>query len=42
MRQTLLTIMAVFSFLGLFSNAQATTAIKKVAPTFWWAGMKNP
>ena len=32
--------MALFAFLGLHS-AKATV-VKKVAPTFWWAGMKNP
>lgn len=31
--------MAVFSFLGFKTPVQAS--IKKVAPTFWWAGMKN-
>lgn len=40
MKQTLLTIMALLSFLGLSNPVQAT--IKKIAPTFWWAGMKNP
>lgn len=39
MKQTLLIIMAVFSFLGFNTPVQAS--IKKVAPTFWWAGMKN-
>lgn len=39
MKQTLLIIMAVFSFLGFKTPVQAS--IKKVAPTFWWAGMKN-
>lgn len=24
------------------SSAFAANAIKKVAPAFWWAGMKNP
>lgn len=40
MRRTLLTLMTVFSFLGLINPLQAK--IKKVAPTFWWADMKNP
>lgn len=40
MKQIVLTLMAVFSFLGLANPMQA--AIKKVAPTYWWAGMKNP
>lgn len=31
--------MAVLSFLGFKSPVQAS--IKKVAPAFWWAGMKN-
>ena len=39
MKQALLTIMAVLSFLGFGNPIQA--AITKVAPTFWWAGMKN-
>lgn len=39
MKQTLLIIMAVFSFLGFKIPVQAS--IKKVAPTFWWVGMKN-
>lgn len=39
MKQTLLIIMAVLSFLGFKAPVQAS--IKKVAPTFWWAGMKN-
>lgn len=39
MKQTLLIIMAVFSFLGFKTPVQAS--IKKVAPTFWLAGMKN-
>ena len=40
MKQTLLTVMALLSFLGFAGHLQA--AIKKVAPTYWWAGMKNP
>ncbi len=39
MKRTLLTIMAVLSFLGFANPMQA--AIKKVAPTYWWAGMNN-
>lgn len=39
MKQTLLIIVAVFSFLGFKTPVQAS--IKKVAPTFWWVGMKN-
>lgn len=34
----------VITLLMLFGcyQAMATTVIKKVAPAFWWAGMKNP
>ena len=32
--------MALFAFFGL-TGAKATV-VKKVAPTFWWAGMNNP
>ena len=32
--------MALFAFLGLHHTTAAV--VKKVAPTFWWAGMKNP
>lgn len=39
MKKALLIIMAVLSFLGFKSPVQAS--IKKVAPAFWWAGMKN-
>ena len=41
MKQTLLVIMAVLSFLSGHASSRAAV-IKKVAPTFWWAGMKNP
>lgn len=41
MKQTLLTLMAVLSLLFPFSS-KSYAVIKKVAPTFWWAGMKNP
>lgn len=34
--------MALFSFFTWPVAAASTPAIKKVAPTFWWAGMKNP
>lgn len=40
MKQTLLTVMAVLSLLFPFSS-KSYAVIKKVAPTFWWAGMKN-
>lgn len=33
--------MAVFSLFGWHSAARAAN-IEKLAPTFWWAGMKNP
>lgn len=41
MKQTLLTVMAVLSLLFPFSS-KSYAVIKKVAPTFWWVGMKNP
>lgn len=41
MKQTLLILMAVLSLLFPFSS-KSYAVIKKVAPTFWWAGMKNP
>ncbi|WP_289200596.1 cyclomaltodextrinase N-terminal domain-containing protein, partial [Phocaeicola sartorii] len=34
-------IMALLALFGLQHTVCATT-IKKIAPTFWWAGMKNP
>lgn len=40
MKQTLLIIMAVLSLLFPFSS-KSYAVIKKVAPTFWWSGMKN-
>lgn len=40
MKQTLLTLMAVLSLLFPFSS-KSYAVIKKVAPTSWWAGMKN-
>ena len=33
-------LMALFAFLGLHHTT--ATVVKKIAPTFWWAGMKNP
>lgn len=33
--------MALFAIFGLQHSVSATV-VKKVAPTFWWAGMKNP
>ena len=41
MKQTLLIIMTLLSFLGFCTKARAIT-VNKVAPQFWWAGMKNP
>lgn len=41
MKQTFIVIMALLSFLGWPSRARASL-IQKVAPTFWWADMKNP
>ena len=41
MKQTLLVIMALFSFLGFNAKAKAAK-VEKIAPTFWWAGMNNP
>ena len=33
--------MTLLSFLGLCTKARAIT-VNKVAPQFWWTGMKNP
>ena len=41
MKQIFVIIMAVFSLFG-WHNAAHAASIEKVAPTFWWAGMKNP
>lgn len=41
MKQTFIVIMALLSFLGWPRTAKASL-IQKVAPTFWWANMKNP
>lgn len=41
MKRTLLIVMALLSFLG-FKTAVHAATIHKVAPTYWWAGMKNP
>ena len=40
MKITLLNLMTLFSLLGLFQPLQAK--VQKVAPSFWWADMKNP
>ncbi|MCE2617284.1 MAG: glycoside hydrolase family 13 protein [Phocaeicola sp.] len=37
----ILLLMSILSLLGNLS-AKSADMIKKVAPTFWWAGMKNP
>ena len=42
MKRTLLIIMAVISLFSWLTPTKAATTIRKVAPTFWWAGMKNP
>ena len=34
--------MALFSFLAWPAKSAQTDNIRKVAPTFWWAGMENP
>lgn len=34
-------LMALFAIFGL-QHSVSGTVVKKVAPTFWWAGMKNP
>lgn len=41
MNRIVLFIMTAFSLLGWHNIAQAVN-IEKVAPTYWWAGMKNP
>lgn len=41
MKRTLLIVMALLSFLG-FKTAVHAATIHKVAPTYWWAGMKIP
>ncbi len=42
MKKTSLLLMALFSFITGTLTAATATSVKKVAPTFWWAGMKNP
>ncbi len=43
MKQIILFIVALFGFWGDTTKANTTVNnIKKIAPTFWWAGMKNP
>ena len=41
MKRTLLIVMTLFGLFGFKSAARAVT-VEKVAPQFWWAGMKNP
>ena len=41
MKRTLLIVMTLFGLFGFKSAARAVT-VEKVAPRFWWAGMKNP
>ena len=41
MKRNLLFIILLLLLPGLHQVFAAST-IKKVAPTFWWAGMKNP
>ena len=41
MKRNLLFIILLLLLPGLH-QVFATSTIKKVAPTFWWAGMKNP
>ena len=40
MKQALIIVMALLSFLGWTNKAKAAK-VEKVAPTFWWAGMNN-
>ena len=35
-----LVLMSLFAFLGLHQSSAAV--VKKITPTFWWAGMHNP
>lgn len=41
MKKLWLTLLAAFAFLG-FCHAASSVEIKRVAPNFWWADMKNP
>ena len=41
MKKLWLTLLAAFAFLG-FCHAAQSVEIKRVAPNFWWADMKNP
>lgn len=41
MKKLWLTLLAAFAFLG-FCHAASNIEIKRVAPNFWWADMKNP
>lgn len=41
MKKLWLTLLAAFAFLG-FSKAAPIMEIDRIAPNFWWSGMKNP
>lgn len=41
MKKIWLTLIATFAVLG-FGKAAPATEISRIAPNFWWAGMKNP
>lgn len=41
MKKLWLTLLAAFAFLG-FSKAAPVMEIDRIAPNFWWSGMKNP
>ena len=41
MKKLWLTLIAAFAVLG-FGKAAPATEISRIAPNFWWAGMKNP
>ena len=41
MKHTWLLFMVIFSFCGI-CRAAATIKVDKIAPSYWWADMKNP
>lgn len=41
MKRTYFVLMIVLSFLGFCKTVQAIN-VEKIAPSFWWSGMKNP
>lgn len=41
MKHTWLLFMVIFSFCGIY-RAAATIKVDKIAPSYWWADMKNP